>query len=71
MITYQDLAEKFKDKGYFTEFHFLVSSPHPFKFFKAVGTIEKQIEIYDKVIEKVYGEEFEYWNQWIDHQNYK
>ena len=32
------------------------------------GSREKAREIYDKSAEKVYGEDWDYWNAWIDTQ---
>jgi hypothetical protein len=71
MITYEKLREKFADKGYLVEFHFFVLPPPLFILGKALGTEEEHFINYKKAIQSVYGKEWEYWNTYIDHQNYK
>ena len=72
MILYSKLAEKFIDKGYLMEFHYFVLPPPLFERGKVLlPTIEEEVEFFNKSVYKIYGEDWEYWNQWIDHQNYK
>lgn len=72
MILYSELAGKFIDKGYLAEFHLFVLPPPLFEKSKALlPTLEEEIEFFNKTVYKVYGEDWEHWNQWIDHQNYK
>ncbi len=71
MITYKKLAEKFIDKGYIQELHWLVLPPPIFDNSRLIGTREENIKSFLEAVELVYGEDWEYWNQWIDHQNYK
>ena len=71
MITYKKLAEKFIDKGYIQELHRFVLPPPIFDNSRLIGTREENIKSFLESVELVYGEDWEYWNQWIDHQNYK
>lgn len=71
MITYENLREKFIDKGYQLELQYLILSPPMFLLGRCTGTREEQYAYYKSAVEKTYGEEWEYWDQWIDHQNYK
>lgn len=71
MITYKTLREKFSDKGYMLEFHLLLLPPHPFINGKLIGSLEDQRKMYNKIIQDVYGEDWDYYNTWIDYQNYK
>lgn len=71
MIGISKLRNKFFDKGYIGEYHFFVLQPPWFILGKTLGTQEEQYKAYKETVYKVYGEEWEYWNQWIDHQNYK
>lgn len=59
---YHKVREKFFNKGYIYEFHILVPPP-PFVWFSPVDK--------EKIIKSVYLEEWEYWNIWIDYQQYK
>lgn len=72
MITYSKLIEKFIDKGYFTDLLFFVQSPPLYDPTKLL--IENKEENYKKfqeITQEVYGKDWDYWNTWIDHQNYK
>jgi hypothetical protein len=72
MITYEKLREKFEDKGYLAEFYFFVPSQLFFVFNPLhLGTEEEQVIDYKKAIQSVYGDDWEYWNTYIDHQNYR
>ena len=42
-----------------------------FELNKTIGTREEQYATYLRIVEKVYGEDWDYWNTWIDYQNYK
>ncbi len=70
-ITYQKLAEKFIDKGHEAELHWLVLSPPICIQGRTVGTEEEQKNFHKKAVDIVYGEEWEYWNTWIDYQKHK
>lgn len=72
MFLYYDVFEKFKEKGYSVEFHYFVLSPpliNGVRFYNI--TREEAIEIHKETVEEVYGEEWDYWNTWIDYQQYK
>jgi len=69
MKKYQELKDKFLDKGYTEELYWFV--PKPMLFDPSITELqiygrEKAREIYDENAEKVYGEEWDYWNAWID-----
>ena len=72
MEKYRNLAEKFIDKGYIQELHWFV--PKPMLFDPSItelqiyGSREKARERYDENAEKVYGEDWDYWDAWIDTQ---
>ena len=70
MEKYRNLAEKFIDKGYIQELHWLVPVPMLFDpsmtQLQIYGSREKARERYDENAEKVYGEDWDYWNAWID-----
>ena len=72
MKKYQELVQKFLDKGYKEELYWVV--PKPMLFDPSVlelqlyGSVEKARERYDENVEKVYGDEWDYWNAWIDTQ---
>jgi hypothetical protein len=72
MTTYEKLKEKFEDKGYLVEFHRFIPSP-PFFVFNPLylGTKEEQFKDYVNGMQLAYGKEWEYWNTYIDHQNYR
>lgn len=71
MITYKKLAEKFIDKGYIQELHWRVLPPPIFDNSRLIGAREENIKSFLEAVDMVYGEDWEYWSQWIDHQNYK
>jgi len=71
MITYSKLADKFIDKGYLMELHYLVIPPPLFQSGKLLGTEEEQKRKFSIIVEEVYGEGWDDWNTWIDYQNYK
>ena len=70
MKKYQELVQKFLDKGHKEELYWVV--PKPMLFDPSVlelqlyGSVEKARERYDENAEKVYGEDWDYWNVWID-----
>ena len=66
MITYEELAKKFIDKGYLMELQYLILPPAPFENGRLLGTLEEQRKSYNECIQRVYGEDWEYWNAWID-----
>ena len=68
---FEKLKEKFKDKGELDAFYWLVLPPPPFEYGRTFGTREEQIETYRKIIEDVYGKNWDEMNTWIDYQNYK
>lgn len=68
---YENLRQKFIDKGNIEAFKWLVPEPIPFEFGKTFGTYEEQVETYFKIVEKVYGKEWDEMDIWIDHQNYR
>ena len=69
MITYSKLVEKFIDKGYIQELHWFVGTPIPFIPEKAIAkSVEEEKEIYNRIVQEVYGEEWDYWNAWINTQ---
>lgn len=73
-ISYNTLKEKFLDKGYSLEFHYLVC-PAP-AFDPCCNTLsliprDKALEIWQESVKKVYGKEWEEWDIWIDHQKHK
>ena len=71
-VSYSKLVEKFIDKGYIYELHLFIGTPPPFIPGRAIAdSIEKEREIYSRIIQEVYGEEWDYWNAWIDHQTHK
>lgn len=67
-VTYQSLLEKFIDKGEEQAFYWFVLSPPPYD---PSRLIESSKETYNKIVEKVYGQEWDYWNIWIDYQKHK
>ena len=70
-ITYAFLREKFIDKGMLNAFYWLVLPLVPFDNTGLMGDkIENRIT-YQKMIQAVYGPEWEYWNTWIDYQQHK
>jgi len=71
MIAYPKLAEKFIDKGYLAELHYFISIPPRFILGKTEGTYEEQKMCYNRIVQKVYGEGWDYWNTWIDYQKHK
>ena len=68
MKKYQDLVQKFLDKGYIEELHWFVIPSPSFELGKTLGTQEEQFQTFLRIVEKVYGEEWDYWNAWIDTQ---
>ena len=72
MITYDKLKEKFEDKGDLQGFYLIVPSPPLFIFNPVfLGTPKQQFDSYKEAVQSIYGEEWDYWNTYIDHQNYK
>jgi len=70
-VTYDSLYQKFLDKGMLEYFYYLVVPPAPFDNTRLLGKeIENRIS-YLKIIQEVYGPEWEYWNTWIDYQQHK
>ena len=68
---FEDLKQKFIDKGDLQAFGWLVLPPPPFDNSRLMGSYEENIKSYSKVVEKVYGEHWDEMSVWIDHQNYK
>ena len=69
MKKYQDLVQKFLDKGYIEELHWFIFPPIPFNPGKLIAnSIEEELEKYNRRVEEVYGEDWDYWNAWIDTQ---
>ena len=68
---YQQLREKFKDKGMLQEFHWLVLPPPPYDPSRLMGTPEDNFECYLKAVEECYYEEWDNWSIWIDFQKHK
>ena len=70
MKKYNILAQKFLDKGYKEELYWLVPKPMLFDpsmtQLQIYSSREKARERYDENVEKVYGDEWDYWNAWID-----
>ena len=75
MVTWGQLKEKFFDKGFsFYEFQILVPQPMLFDpdcVSLSYNTREDLLKIHKETIQRVYGPEWDYWNTWIDYQNYK
>ena len=75
MVTWGQLKEKFLDKGFsFYEFQILVPQPMIFVLYGvslSYNTREDLLEKHKKITQQVYGPEWDYWNTWIDYQNYK
>ena len=75
MITWGQLKEKFLDKG-FSLYEFQILVPQPMIFDPdcvslSYNTREDLLERHKKITQQVYGPEWDYWNTWIDYQNYK
>ena len=68
MITYAKLAEKFIDKGYIQELHWLAIPPPTFD---PSRLINPSLEKFKEIVQKVYGKDWEYWDTWINHQRHK
>lgn len=71
MEIYKQLVEKFLEKGYLLELHYFVLPPPLFQLGKILGTMEEQIIFFNEAVNKMYGSDWDYWNTWIDYQNYK
>lgn len=74
MVDYNKLYDKFEEKGYKFEFFTYVSAPivldpslDQLRLF-GEGYLKKQRE---DLIKNRYQPEWEYWNTWIDYQQYK
>ncbi len=67
-MIYNKLREKFVDKGMIAEFYWFVLTSPPYD---PSRLIDPNIETYHKVIQQVYGKEWDYWNTWIDYQKHK
>ena len=75
MITWEQLKEKFLDKG-FSWYEFIILVPHPPLFDPSCYMLinssrEELLEIHKRNIQQVYGPEWDYWNTWIDYQKHK
>lgn len=74
MVTYKKLFEKFEEKGYVVEFHLYVGAPMIFDpsidELRTFG-LEFLSEQRQKLNQNRYQPEWEYWNTWIDYQQYK
>jgi hypothetical protein len=69
MKKYNDLVQKFLDKGYIEELHWFVIPTLPFTPGKLIAnSIEEELEKYNRIVEEIYGKEWDYWNAWIDTQ---
>ena len=73
MKKYQNLVQKFLDKGYVEELHWFVPRPPmlcdpSMMQIQMYGSREKASEVYYETVEEVYGKEWDYWNAWIDTQ---
>lgn len=69
MKKYQSLVQKILDKGYIEELHWFIVPPLSFTHGKLIAnSIEEELEKYNRIVEEVYGKEWEYWNAWIDTQ---
>lgn len=68
MTTYSKLLEKFIDKGMITEFHFFV---FPSTLFIPDRLISNSLDDFNSRVQKMYGEQWDYWNTWIDYQKHK
>ena len=66
MEKYRKLAEKFMDKGYAQELHWLVLPPPAFELGRLIGNKKERYQTFLSCAEKVYGEDWDYWNAWID-----
>ena len=74
MKKYQELRKKFLDKGYKEELYWFVPTPmlfNPSALELQLYGREKALEMYNKRAEQVYGDDWDYWNTWIDRQNYR
>lgn len=72
-ITYYELYQKFRDKGYDYEFTLLVVPPpiiFPISAY-LYFTEQEQKEVRRKSIKETYSREWDYWSTWIDRQQYK
>ncbi len=73
-LTYNTLYEKFKEKGRDFEFYILVPPPPlfdpPLSSLMDFGK-EYLKEQRERLIKNRYMPEWEYWNTWIDYQQYK
>ena len=68
MEKYRKLSEKFIDKGYIHELHWLVLPPPIFELSRLIGNKKEQYQTFLCSVEKVYGEDWDYWSAWIDTQ---
>ena len=68
MKKYQELVQKFLDKGYKEELHWFVIPPPMFELNKTIGTREEQYNTHLRIVEQVYGSDWDYWNAWINTQ---
>lgn len=74
MVTYNSLKEKFLSKGYDLEFRYLVYPVpvlDPQRCILLGISLSTILDNWDKTVKKVYGPEWDYWNTWIDYQQYK
>ena len=66
MKKYQELVQKFLDKGYAQELHWLVVPPPAFELGRLIGDKKEQYQTFLSCVERVYGKDWDYWNAWID-----
>ena len=69
MKKYQNLVQKFLDKGYTEELYWFV--PKPMLFDPSITELQiygrgKAREIYDKTAKQIYEKDSDYWIVWID-----
>ena len=62
MKKYQELKDKFLEKGYLQELYWFVVPPPMFELNKTFGTREEQYTTYLRIVEEVYGSDWDYWN---------
>lgn len=74
-ITYKKLFNKFEEKGYELEFSFFIHPPPMYEDLRFSSLInwtkENRKKRRESIINKIYRPSWEYWNTWIDYQQYK
>ena len=71
---YSQVVQKFLDKGYLYELHIFVPNPpmyNPCMNTVVFQTAEENYQTFIKVVNEIYSEQWDYWNIWIDYQQYK